>query len=260
MKTRQAVLVGAPYAAIAMTLFTMNAVLASIGDLDNEKPAQLKAGTKLCQMSPPFLTMKVLAKKTGPGGYLLRIRSKALMIEEDLDSLVYHHPTLKEFYIIEFKEGPYVSQVEDVVHCDKVDIITKRLQLEDQHLEDDKLPPEVQPLPKIATDPVSTLQASGVTQGHPYLALVQRRIAAQWTAPPVDLTGQLLQVVVKFRLDKSGRLSDIVIERTSRNEYYDLAARRAVLSANPLPSFPSDIPQLFLDAHFSFAIGEPPQK
>lgn len=111
--------------------------------------------------------------------------------------------------------------------------------------------------PPAARAPVTTLQATGVAMGNPYLALVQRRISAQWTAPPVDVTGQPLQVIVKFRLDKSGRLSDVVVERTSGNEYYDLAARRAVLSANPLPSFPSDMTQLFLDAHFSFAVGEP---
>jgi TonB family protein len=110
--------------------------------------------------------------------------------------------------------------------------------------------------PPAARTPVTTLQASGVAMGNPYLALVQRRISAQWTAPPVDMTGQPLQVIVKFRLDKSGRLSDVVVERTSGNEYYDLAARRAVLSANPLPSFPPDMSQLFLDAHFSFAVGE----
>ena len=111
--------------------------------------------------------------------------------------------------------------------------------------------------PPAVRTPVTTLQASGVATGNPYLSLVQRRISAQWTAPPVDMTGRPLQVVVKFRLDKSGRLSDVVVERTSGNEYYDLAARRAVLSANPLPSFPPDMSQPFLDAHFSFAVGEP---
>jgi colicin import membrane protein len=58
-------------------------------------------------------------------------------------------------------------------------------------------------------------------------------------------------------LDKTGQVSGIVVERTSGNEYYDLAARRAVLSANPLPSFPPDMAQSYFDAHFSFAIGEP---
>lgn len=142
--------------------------------------------------------------------------------------------------------------------------VTRQLQKLEQtplKVEPSKAPaiPEPQMASKTpaARAPVTTLQASGVAMGNPYLALVQRRISAQWTAPPVDVTGQPLQVVVKFRLDKSGRLSDVVVERPSGNEYYDLAARRAVLSANPLPSFPSDMTQLFLDAHFSFVVGEP---
>jgi TonB family C-terminal domain len=110
--------------------------------------------------------------------------------------------------------------------------------------------------PPVARTPVTTLQASGVAAGNPYLALVQRRISEQWTAPPVDMTGQPLRVEVLFRLDKSGGVSKVVVERTSGNEYYDLAAKRAVLSANPLPSFPSDMSQAYFDVRFSFVIGE----
>jgi len=149
-------------------------------------------------------------------------------------------------------------------HSSMSEEVTRQLQKLEQmppKVEPSKVPtiPEAQVAskPPAARAPVTTLQATGVAMGNPYLALVQRRISAQWTAPPVDVTGQPLQVIVKFRLDKSGRLSDVVVERTSGNEYYDLAARRAVLSANPLPSFPSDMTQLFLDAHFSFAVGEP---
>jgi len=111
--------------------------------------------------------------------------------------------------------------------------------------------------PPAARTPVTTLQASGVATGNPYLALVQRRISEQWTAPPVDITSQSLQVVVKFRLDRSGKVTNIDIERKSGNDYYDLAARRAVLLANPLPSFPDNMSQPYFDAHFSFAVGEP---
>jgi colicin import membrane protein len=110
--------------------------------------------------------------------------------------------------------------------------------------------------PPTARTPVTTLKASGVAAGDPYLALVQRRISEQWTAPPVDMTGQPLRVEVLFRLDKSGGVSKVVVERTSGNEYYDLAAKRAVLSANPLPSFPSDMSQAYFDVRFSFVIGD----
>lgn len=139
----------------------------------------------------------------------------------------------------------------------------------------EQAPPKVEPIkvepPKTTTmpgsqvaskppaprTPVTALQANGVAAGNPYLARVQQLISAQWVAPPVDVTSQALQVVVSFRLDKSGRVTNIEIERKSGNDYYDLAARRAVHLANPLPSFPDNMSQPYFDAHFSFAVGEP---
>jgi colicin import membrane protein len=111
--------------------------------------------------------------------------------------------------------------------------------------------------PPASRTPVTTLQASGVAAGNPYLALVQRKISEHWNAPQVGMAGEQFQVMVKFRLDKTGQVSGLVIERTSGNEYYDLAARRAVLAASPLPSFPPEMSQSYFDAHFSFAVGEP---
>ena len=107
-----------------------------------------------------------------------------------------------------------------------------------------------------ARTPVITIQGIGEAQGNPYLTKVQRLISAQWTAPQVALSGEQLQVLVKFRLDKNGKVSGLVVERTSGNEYYDLAALRAVRTAI-LPSFPPDMLQPYFDAHFSFAVGEP---
>jgi len=116
--------------------------------------------------------------------------------------------------------------------------------------------PQMASKPPAARTPVTTLQASGVAMGNPYIALVQRLISAQWTAPQVGLSGEPFQVLVKFRLDKTGKVSGLVVERASGNEYYDLAALRAIRTAI-LPSFPSDMTQAYFDAHFSFAVGEP---
>jgi colicin import membrane protein len=116
--------------------------------------------------------------------------------------------------------------------------------------------PQVASKPPAARTPVTTIQASGVAMGNPYIALVQRLISAQWTAPQVGLSGEPFQVLVKFRLDKTGKVSGLVVERASGNEYYDLAALRAIRTAI-LPSFPPDMTQAYFDAHFSFAVGEP---
>jgi len=104
----------------------------------------------------------------------------------------------------------------------------------------------------------TALKVPGMSQGsNAYLALVRQRISNSWNAPPLDLTGQAYVVVVQFRLHKNGSVTGVTIEQSSGNEYYDLAGKRAVLSANPLPVFPSDISDPYFDAHFTFTVGEP---
>jgi len=108
----------------------------------------------------------------------------------------------------------------------------------------------------VTRTPVTTIQATGIEGGNVYLAKVQRLISAQWSAPQVGMTGEQFRVLVKFRLDKTGQVSGLVVERTSGNEYYDLAALRAVRTAI-LPTFPPEMSEPYFDAHFSFAVGEP---
>ncbi len=107
------------------------------------------------------------------------------------------------------------------------------------------------------TKPAMAIQVPGADPGlNQYLALVQNKISGQWAAPPVGLTGQRLQVIIRFRLDRSGTVTDVVIEQTSGNDYYDMAGQRAVLKASPLPPFPRNVSERSLDAHFSFTVGE----
>ena len=104
----------------------------------------------------------------------------------------------------------------------------------------------------------TTLKVPGMAPGsNAYLALVRQRISNSWNAPPMDLTSHAYVVVVQFRLHKNGSVTGVAIEQSSGNEYYDLAGKRAVLSANPLPVFPADIADLYFDAHFTFTVGEP---
>jgi TonB family protein len=116
--------------------------------------------------------------------------------------------------------------------------------------------PVVASKPPAPKAPTTRVQMAGVAAGNPYLGLIQKRISNQWIAPQVDLSGSALQVIIKFRLNKSGQVADIVVEQSSGNEYYDMAAKRAVMAASPLPAFPPDMGQAFFDAHFSFSVGE----
>jgi colicin import membrane protein len=111
--------------------------------------------------------------------------------------------------------------------------------------------------PKPAAKPVTKIQVSGDESGlSRYLAIVQGKISEQWVAPPVDAANRSYQVVIKFRLHKSGRISDVAVERESGNGYYDDAGRRAVLSVGPLPPFPPYVSEEMLETHFSFTVGE----
>ncbi|MBH0201442.1 MAG: cell envelope integrity protein TolA [Nitrospira sp.] len=104
----------------------------------------------------------------------------------------------------------------------------------------------------------TALKVPGMAPGsNAYLAIVRQRISNAWNAPPMDLTSHAYVVVVQFRLHKNGSVTGVTIEQSSGNEYYDLAGKRAVLSANPLPVFPADVTDLYFDAHFTFTVGEP---
>jgi len=104
----------------------------------------------------------------------------------------------------------------------------------------------------------TTLKVPGMAPGSSaYLALVRQRISNAWNAPPLDLTSQAYVVIIQFRLHKNGSVTGVAIEHSSGNEYYDLAGKRAVLNANPLPVFPPDITDQYFDAHFTFTVGEP---
>ncbi len=128
-------------------------------------------------------------------------------------------------------------------------------QLEDVHRPQPKT--AVASKPKAAPKPVTAIQAPGAESGlGRYLAVVQNKISEQWVAPPVEMAGRSYQVVVKFRLHRSGRISDVEIERPSGNGYYDDAGKRAVLTVGQLPPFPAYVTEEVLETHFSFTLGE----
>jgi colicin import membrane protein len=115
-------------------------------------------------------------------------------------------------------------------------------------------PPVTASVPR--SKPETRLRVAGMPGSNQYLARVQARISAFWTAPPVDISGKALTVTVRFRLERDGRVGTVIIEQSSGNDYYDMAAQRAVQSAIPLPPFPPDLTDSYFDAHFTFAVGE----
>jgi len=102
----------------------------------------------------------------------------------------------------------------------------------------------------------TALQVSGSTpEGNAYWGRVWSKIDREWIAPAVEVhSGQPLRVVLGFRLERSGTVKHLKIEQSSGNEYYDVAAKRAVLNAVPLPAFSSDMPEPSYDVLFQFTV------
>jgi colicin import membrane protein len=119
-------------------------------------------------------------------------------------------------------------------------------------------PPVTASAPKSQKVPETKLKVlSGSSQGsNAYLALVQRTINEKWTAPPVDISGTALTVVIKFHLSRNGVISGVEFKQQSGNGWYDDAGRRAVLSVDRLPPFPPQITEPSYDIYFTFAVGE----
>lgn len=123
--------------------------------------------------------------------------------------------------------------------------------------------PSLRPVPRVEAKAPSvkavdtTLKVPGMAPGsNAYLGRVRQRISSFWNAPPVDVTAQAYVVIVQFRLHRNGSVTGVMIEQSSGNEYYDLAGKRAVLSAAPLPAFPSELTEPYFDAHFTFTVGD----
>ena len=80
--------------------------------------------------------------------------------------------------------------------------------------------------------------------------MIQDLIQDQWKKTP--LVADAPVVVLKFQIARSGEISQIRIAQSSGNGYYDAAAQRAVHAVNPLPPFPPDISDSFLEVRFQF--------
>jgi hypothetical protein len=52
-------------------------------------------------------------------------------------------------------------------------------------------------------------------------------------------------------------IKDVTIQKTSGNNYYDMAGQRAVLRPRQLPPFPSDMTDGYKDVEMVFRVGEP---
>ncbi len=81
-----------------------------------------------------------------------------------------------------------------------------------------------------------------------YITIMTQRIRSNW----VERAGGTGQVIVKFTIQRDGRITDPAVEQSSGNQILDLNAQRALYSTRQLPPLPAAFPDPTLTVHLSF--------
>jgi protein TonB len=81
-----------------------------------------------------------------------------------------------------------------------------------------------------------------------YMKVISTKVTDGWSARALE--GR--QPVAVFEIGRNGQVSNLSIEKSSGNPYYDQAALRAIIGANPFPPLPEDYKQPFLRVHMGF--------
>ncbi len=81
-----------------------------------------------------------------------------------------------------------------------------------------------------------------------YYNLIWRRVRDAWVLPENIGEGERrrLVAVVEFQVTSTGEISNVRLESSSGNTYFDNSALRAVKKANPLPPFPPELSRPYL--------------
>jgi len=84
-----------------------------------------------------------------------------------------------------------------------------------------------------------------------YIRALQGKVEKNWDNP-VTWANRKPRVVVFFRIDRSGRISDVEIKEPSGIELYDQKAAIAVRKSSPLPQLPAEYKGDKLGIYYSF--------
>ncbi|HUJ79791.1 MAG TPA: energy transducer TonB [Nitrospiria bacterium] len=90
-----------------------------------------------------------------------------------------------------------------------------------------------------------------------YCGVLQDKLEGQWTPPSVSAQGPV-QAVVVFTINRDGTVSNVSLETSSGNFYFDQAALRAVMLAAPLPPLPRTLTSSTLRVHAPFTLQASP--
>lgn len=108
-----------------------------------------------------------------------------------------------------------------------------------------------------AATPISALEGAreGVdTNSNYYIKNLVAQITRRWL-PPANLryARDISAVIIYFKVQKDGRITDVSIETSSGRQDLDLSAKRAVIETNSIPPLPPNLMKdSTLGVHFKF--------
>ena len=110
-------------------------------------------------------------------------------------------------------------------------------------------PPISVPMVSETQSEPTTLQVKGSSpEKSPYWVDIEIEIDRQWVVSTMPYD----PVVLRFRVERTGRVTDLTIEQSSGNDAYDSMAKRAVTAASPFPPFPPTITDDYRVIHHTF--------
>ncbi len=80
-----------------------------------------------------------------------------------------------------------------------------------------------------------------------YYAAVAVRIQENWILPDLQSWQANLEAIVCLKVQRDGKVIDIVVEKKSANAYFDQFVMKAIHDASPLPPFPEEIQETELE-------------
>jgi periplasmic protein TonB len=83
-----------------------------------------------------------------------------------------------------------------------------------------------------------------------YISTIQRKLEEQWDGKAVP--GRQPEII--FEIDRSGRLRNPLVAKSSGNPLYDRVALRAVTDAAPFPPLPAEFPKSELSVGVDFSV------
>lgn len=86
-----------------------------------------------------------------------------------------------------------------------------------------------------------------------YLSMMKNRISENWIPPFGSVKAdETKKVIIRFRVDRGGRVLSPEVEESSGDTILDQSALRAVIVSGPFPPLPDSYSEASLGVHFGF--------